>query len=321
MSRPLVTIGITAFNAVDSLERAVTSALNQTWRPLEIMIVDDCSSDQTPTMMERLALQHREVRIFHNPVNGGVAVTRNHILQKARGEFLAFFDDDDVSLPQRVEMQLERITRYEKEFARDKPVICHTARRLIYEEGSQRIVPTMGQHLGCVAPHGNHVVRRILLGSPLPDGLGECATCSQMARLETYRQLGGFDSSLRRTEDTDFNIRLAQAGGHFVGLAQPLVDQYMTKTFDKSLADEHHYNIILLAKHKNLLKNPAQYEFCSDWIEMKFAWLKGTRGKSLLRLAKLMIRHPVRTLRRLVWSMPNLGRNQAFSRFHANPGG
>jgi GT2 family glycosyltransferase len=102
---------------------------------------------------------------------------------------------------------------------------------------------------------------RILLGSPLPDGLGECATCSQMARLETYRQLGGFDSSLRRTEDTDFNIRLAQAGGHFVGLAQPLVDQYMTKTFDKSLADEHHYNIILLAKHKNLLKNPAQYEF------------------------------------------------------------
>jgi succinoglycan biosynthesis protein ExoO len=90
MSRPLVTIGITAFNAVDSLERAVTSALNQTWRPLEIMIVDDCSSDQTPTMMERLALQHREVRIFHNPVNGGVAVTRNHILQKAGGVFGLF---------------------------------------------------------------------------------------------------------------------------------------------------------------------------------------------------------------------------------------
>lgn len=46
-SRPLVTLGITAYNAVDSIEKAVKSALSQTWRPIEIVAVDDCSTDST----------------------------------------------------------------------------------------------------------------------------------------------------------------------------------------------------------------------------------------------------------------------------------
>ena len=58
-----------------------------------------------------------------------------------------------------------------------------------------------------------------------------------MARLSIFHQFEGFDPAFRRGSDTDFVIRLAKGGGHFVGIAAPLVVQTMTKTSDKGLAD------------------------------------------------------------------------------------
>ncbi len=99
MSEPLVTIGIAAFNAENTIERAVHSALVQSWRPIEIVAVDDSSIDETWEVLVRMAAIHSELRVYRNQTNGGVAVSRNRILTEARGEFVAFFDDDDESLP------------------------------------------------------------------------------------------------------------------------------------------------------------------------------------------------------------------------------
>ena len=192
-------------------------------------------------ILEQLAQKCPKLKIFSNLENSGVAVSRNRIIKEASGEFIAFFDDDDESLPSRIFEQYKRITEYEKHFAKGAPVICHTARKLIYPRGEVRFEQTMGQTEGKPAPSGPAVARRILLGEPLEDGYGACPTCSQMARLSTYKLVGGFDPSFRRGKDTDSNIRLSQAGGHFVGLAEPLVIQSMTKTSEKSLQDEYHY--------------------------------------------------------------------------------
>lgn len=316
LERPLVTIGITAFNAVKTVERAVQSALAQTWRPIEILAIDDCSSDGTRDVLDRLAEQHSELRVFGNAVNGGVAVSRNRIIAEARGEFVAFFDDDDESLPERVEAQLMRILDYEREFSDGAPVICHTARRLIYPEGTVRVEPTMGQIEARHAPAGPAVARRILLGVPLEDGYGACPTCSQMARLSTYRRLDGFDPALRRGEDTDFNIRLAETGGHFVGVGRPLVIQTMTKTSEKSLAEEYRNMLLLLEKHRAIMERAGQYDFCRHWIDAKQAWLEGRRADFVLALSSLALTHPVLTGRRLALALPNIGLNRAFSRFH-----
>lgn len=149
---PLVTIGITAYNAAKTIEHAVRSALEQRWRPIEIVVVDDCSHDATPKILAKIAELYREVRFFRQPTNQGVAETRNRILQHARGEFVAFFDDDDFSLPERVETQIKRLTKYERNFARGSLVICHTARLITYPDGSQCVEPTMGQRTDRVAP-------------------------------------------------------------------------------------------------------------------------------------------------------------------------
>jgi glycosyltransferase involved in cell wall biosynthesis len=292
--------------------------LAQTWRPIEIVAVDDCSTDGTYELLERLADQHPELRVFSNSVNGGVAVSRNRILDEALGEFIVFFDDDDESLPERITAQYTRITDYEHTFAKGDPVICHTARKLIYPHGEERIEPTMGQIEGKPAPNGSAVAQRILLGTPLEDAYGACPTCSQMARLSTYRLLGGFDARFRRGEDTELNIRLAEVGGHFVGIAAPLVTQTMTKTSEKSVAEELRNMLAIMEKHKTIMEKEGQYSFCRSWINAKHFWLRGQRIEFVMRILALMVRHPALTSRRMVLSLPNLGLNKAFGRFHKN---
>lgn len=316
MNTPLVTIGMAAFNAANSIEQAVRSALAQTWQPLEIVVVDDCSSDGTAAVLEDLAAYNPEMRVFRNAINSGVAFTRNRILAEARGCFVAFFDDDDESLPTRVTAQLRRILDYEHNHAYGKFVVCHTARRQLYPDGNERISPTMGQEADRVAPHGIAVAERILLGAPLKYGYGACPTCSQMARLETYHALSGFDPQFRRSEDTDLNVRLARAGGHFVGIAEPLVVQTMTGGSEKSLAEELRYTLMLLDKHRDILDEANQYAFCRQWIENKYALLAGQRGAFLFALVGMLARHPLATIRRLHLALPNVGLNRALSRLH-----
>ena len=316
MDRPLVTVGLTAFNAEETLEHAFASAIAQTWRPIEIVAVDDCSSDGTPDLLRELAGRHPELRVFTNVENVGVGASRSRIIDEARGEFVAFFDDDDESLAERIVRQVERILTYERMFTGGAPVICHTARRVVYPDGIVRVERTMGVREDQPAPAGLAVAHRILLGTPLKDGYGACPTCSQVARLSTYRSLGGFDPHLRRSEDTDFNIRLAMVGGHFVGISDPLVIQRMTRTPDKSLRDEYEYLMRLTTKHRPIIEETGQVDFCLRWIEVRQAFLSRQHLEFFRLAASLAIHHPALVFQRMTTGLRNFGLNHRFSRFH-----
>lgn len=316
MNYPLVTIGITSFNALNSIECAINSATSQSWKNFEIIVVDDCSTDGTFEFVQKLSAHNKTIRLFRNSVNSGVAVSRNRIIVEAKGEFIAFFDDDDQSLPNRIYAQYRRITDYERQFAERVHVICHTARKIVYPDGKVRFHKTMGQALRAFSPYGVAVARRILLGEPLDDGYGACPTCSQMARLSTYNLIGGFDPDFRRSEDTEFNIRLALAGGHFVGIAEPLVTQKMTKTSEKSLKDEFHYMRLMLYKHRDFIDNQSVFEFSLSWLWLKQVWLENNRLSFFKMLIILLIKNPLYSMRRFIFSIPNIRLNNAFSRFH-----
>lgn len=312
----LVTVGITAFNAVDSIDRAIDSALRQTHQNIEIVVVDDCSSDGTLDLLVRRALVNRKLRILPSSTNAGVAVARNKIISEARGEFLVFFDDDDISEPSRIEEQLQRIVQYEASFGGGAPVICHTARTVVHADGQSYIAPTMGEREGRAAPSGINVAKRILMGTPLEDGYGAIPTCSQMARTATYRLIGGFDVELRRSEDTEFSVRLSLRGGHFVGIAKPLVIQHMTRTSEKSLSEELRNMLLVMQKHHDFLKRYGEYEFCVCWLKAKHVLLEGNKPKFLFSMAAIAFRWPLLTLQRLLPARRNLSLNRAFSRFH-----
>ncbi len=301
---PLITIGIACFNAQDTIERAVRSALAQTWCNSEIVIVDDSSSDLSPSILERMVTGNSRLRVFRHERNRGVAAVRNTILKPARGEFDAFFDDDDDSVPERLAEQYQRIVEYERETGADL-VICHSARTQVLPDGTQRYEATMGTQTGAIAPNSSSVADWILIGRPLGEPAGSCATCSQMARKRLYAVLGGFDENLRRGEDTDLNIRLALAGGHFVGIAGPLVTQHMTVSSEKRIDLERSFVLQWFDKHRDYLSQMGWYGHAREWLDIKFDYLEDRKTRFLTRMLLLFLRHPLKTAWRLYWTWPN----------------
>jgi GT2 family glycosyltransferase len=174
----------------------------------------------------------------------------------------------------------------------------------------------MAEREGQLAPHGMAVVDRILRGVPLNDAYGACSTCAQMARLSTYRIIGGFDNNLRRCDDTEFNIRFAKAGGHFVGVSEPQVIQYMNWAPEKSLDEEHRNMLLILEKHRDVMDRFGQYDFCRHWLEGKYAFHEGHWATFFLIFMSLFLRHPLWTLQRFLIAVPNISLNRTFSRFH-----
>jgi len=154
------------------------------------------------------------------------------------------------------------------------------------------------------------------MGEPLgPEHFGSCATCSQMARVATYRALGSFDGVFRRCGDTELAIRHARAGGHLVGVGAPLVMQRMTPTSEKSLEKLQEFWAEIFKKHRDTFARTAQYAFCKRWINLKFLWLEGKRTAFALGFIALLARYPLQTSQRSCRAFGSLRRNRIFSQF------
>ncbi|MCC8104139.1 MAG: glycosyltransferase [Clostridiales bacterium] len=95
---PLVSIIVPVFNARDYIGRCVDSILNQEYQNLEILLIDDGSSDGTGALLDAYAKKDARVRVIHQK-NSGVSATRNHALDLAHGEFIQFADSDDWLTP------------------------------------------------------------------------------------------------------------------------------------------------------------------------------------------------------------------------------
>ncbi|MGB8355037.1 MAG: glycosyltransferase [Chthoniobacteraceae bacterium] len=100
---PRLSVIMPVFNAAPYLREAVQSVLDQTFRDFELIIVDDGSTDESREIAQ--GIDDGRIRIFYNGENLGAAAAKNLALEKARGEFIAFLDADDVALPHRFEAQ------------------------------------------------------------------------------------------------------------------------------------------------------------------------------------------------------------------------
>ncbi len=103
--RPLVSTIIPVFNRPAMLREAVASVLAQTYRPVEIIIVDDASTDDTPGVIADLSSSHPEVRAIRRP-NGGPGLAREAGRGEARGDFIQYLDSDDLLMQCKFELQI-----------------------------------------------------------------------------------------------------------------------------------------------------------------------------------------------------------------------
>ena len=113
-----VTIGIPVYKSVDYIQRSIESALNQTYSSIEFLIIDDCGADGSIDVVELMKAEHprgSDIHIIKHEKNKGVAASRNHIIDKALGDYLYFMDSDDVIADNTIELMMEQVRQYDAE--------------------------------------------------------------------------------------------------------------------------------------------------------------------------------------------------------------
>lgn len=133
MMNNLVSIVMPAYNTGTYIAESIRSVIAQTYPDWELLIVDDCSSDNTIEIIQ--SFNDERIRLFVNEVNSGAAVSRNRALREARGRWIAFLDSDDLWAPDKLEKQLAFMKKHGYAFSYTK-----------YSEIDERSAPT-GAHV------------------------------------------------------------------------------------------------------------------------------------------------------------------------------
>jgi glycosyltransferase involved in cell wall biosynthesis len=224
---PKVSVVIPTYNRAATVCKGVESVLAQTFTDLEVIVVDDGSSDDTGRIL-RETFGDR-IRYFAQP-NRGASVARNKGINEARGEWIAFLDSDDLWEKDKLEWQFKALERFGSQCGgcyTDVRVFNHSETRTFFQmaEGSYRHEAGMGI---------NPDVLRLLVR---PGGAGMVVCLSSfMARADMVRRTGGLDPKLLYSQDSEFLFRSALLTG-FCYVNLPLV------RFDRSPAEVRHVGV------------------------------------------------------------------------------
>lgn len=175
---PLVTVIVPAFNAASTLVHAVASLQAQTYAHLQIIVVDDASTDATPDVVRELARSDSRISSVRQPTNKGAYAARNAGLDRATGAFVTVHDADDWALPQRIDRQVRHLLSH--------PDVVANATHLIRVDRNLR-----------VQSHGRHPYK--LVGKN---------TASLMVRRPIFQLVGPWDDGVRGGADFEFVKRL-----------------------------------------------------------------------------------------------------------------
>lgn len=199
---PDVSVVIPTHNRPELLARALRCALSQSDAVLEVVVVDDGSTADTAAMLA--ATDDTRVRVLRHDVSRGLSAARNAGIAAARGEWVAFLDDDDLWAPGKLAAQLAAL--------RGQPGANWCCTGAVAVDDRLRIIGP-----GQIPPPPGDVTAEVLARSTIPSG-----GSSVVARAGAVREVGGFDEGLRSLEDWDLWVRLALRSPLAV-VAAPLV--------------------------------------------------------------------------------------------------
>lgn len=131
----MVSVIIPAFNCENTISKTILSALHQTVASLEVIVIDDASTDQTYHLVEQISSTEHRIRLYKNPKNCGVAKTRNIGCRYAHGKYIAFLDSDDIWQADKLEKQLQELKRTQSDFSYSSYYIISesAARKKLYK--------------------------------------------------------------------------------------------------------------------------------------------------------------------------------------------
>lgn len=103
---PLISVILPVHNSATTLVECVNSLLSQSYKNIEIIAMDDFSSDDSYSLLKKIKKTHKNLRIYRNVKRYGIGITLNRLVKKAKGDFIAFMDTDDISSPNRLKKQV-----------------------------------------------------------------------------------------------------------------------------------------------------------------------------------------------------------------------
>jgi glycosyltransferase involved in cell wall biosynthesis len=254
---PKVSVVIPTYNRAAKVGNAIASVLAQTVPDLEVIIVDDGSSDDTGKI---LAETFGDRIRYYAQANQGASAARNKGIEEARAEWIAFLDSDDLWEKEKLEWQFKALERFGPECLgcyTDTRLFNHPETRTLFELAEESY-----KHEGMMGV--NPDVLRLLVR---PGGAGMVVHLSSLlARTDVVRKTGGFNSQLLYSEDSEFMFRLAMLTG-FCYVNRPLI------RFDRAPVEIRHVGV------------------SSEWNKFEF-WLRNSqlRLEGLLRVSECLPR-------------------------------
>lgn len=234
----LVSIIIPLYNRENTIQRAVDSVLDQTYTNIEVLVVDDGSTDNSVRMLDKYQTDKR-VKVFYQGTNKGANAARNRGIRESKGEYIAFHDSDDAWLPDKLEKQL----RYMK-MGNFHVSFCAFKR---HYENAVQIMPNISTKLS-----GEDIREKIKRGNII-------GTPTLVLHRDVILKVGMFDEEMPRLQDYEYVIRMAkQYDMCFVN--EVLVNEYQLKGCISlnALSLNKAYEL-LLKKH-------------SDFIDVDYIW-------------------------------------------------
>lgn len=134
MNAPLVSVIIPTYNRNDTVVRAVKSVIAQDYRPLEIIVVDDGSTDDTKECIKSLLCESQELRVrYLYQKNSGVSIARNYGLCQAQGKYLSTLDSDDVLLPGKISVQVRAMVESGADICYGRAIVYDTYNNIKFD--------------------------------------------------------------------------------------------------------------------------------------------------------------------------------------------
>lgn len=217
----MVSVIIPAYNREKTIERAVMSVLNQTYKDLELIVVDDCSKDNTVEVLK--SIKDDRFKIIELEKNSGACVARNVGIENAQGDYIAFQDSDDEWLLNKLEKQMDV-------FEKEKVDLVFCSFKKI-DTDSQSVYPILTEGI---------VERKVLLED------SRISTQTLIGKKECFENVK-FDPEMPRLQDYDITIRLSKLYSvYFVN--EPLVNMYVQ-------GDSISQNVSKLIKAESMILN------------------------------------------------------------------
>jgi len=274
----LVTVIIASYNHGPYIEQSILSVLNQTYPHIELLVVDDGSTDDSVERIERLQAQHGfDFRVQRNK---GLTHTLNEAIARARGTLIAPFGSDDIMMPDRIAIQVQ--------YMADKPEVGICA-------GNIELIDSQGELFPEARQRREVPFRRLDFEDMFLERKPYPPAPTLLIRREALEKVGGFDPDIR-LEDLLIELKVTHAGYFIDGLSEVMA------RYRKHASNSYKNHRFMI---DNILRTYAKFKDHPAYEQVKFKALNSmflkvaNRDRKLAR--ELLAQIPLRAYTRKTW--------------------